>query len=329
MRYLPDPKKGGGTEDGMSARNYLHLHHREKGPHHRQRLAAVIVRDVDEKRDFGYRMWVGDRCCTTRSRPESPLIMSVCSPTGLGSFPFTRACHPIGLVNACNPEAAAQDALKVGMLYQPAFSTGLPTAAAYVAGLAEAYQTERDQRQLVEVVRCQFDEAVRRNRRMPEDRAKYKDAFEMRADECPLCRTAWRFRRGTAGQGLVHFLRHGRRCAPDDHRWRELRTGYRLRYGHCIRVFRGAERHGQHSAGVDRQVDQCREGRTAHRLASFVPGNCRWPVCRSPGKRWRNLTASLPTSRRPSGPVVRSYTKCCSTSPGGCCCWCRLSSSSR
>ena len=46
------------------------------------------------------------------------------------------------------------------MLYQPTFSTGLPCAAAYVAGLAEACRPEATRDSVVETVRRYCGEAV-------------------------------------------------------------------------------------------------------------------------------------------------------------------------
>ena len=99
------------------------------------------MRDVDEKRDFGYRMWVGDTWLYPFVKAGVPANYVGLFSAWPGIVSFTRACHPIGLVNACNPEVASRDAWEVGMMYQPTFSTGLPTAAAFCAGLAEACKT--------------------------------------------------------------------------------------------------------------------------------------------------------------------------------------------
>jgi ADP-ribosylglycohydrolase len=98
-----------------------------------------------------------------------------------GIVSFTRACHPIGLVNACNPEAAARDAYEVGMIYQPVFSTGLPTAAAFVAGVAEACKAGSTRDSVYDTV-CQYSiEAVRAEIDACMNVAqKYNDPYEMR-----------------------------------------------------------------------------------------------------------------------------------------------------
>lgn len=60
-----------------------------------------------------------------------------CDYAGLNSF--SRACHPIGLINAGNVETAKEDVLQVGQLYQTANSRGLKWAC--VTGVAIAAGT--------------------------------------------------------------------------------------------------------------------------------------------------------------------------------------------
>lgn len=60
-----------------------------------------------------------------------------CDYAGLNSF--ARACHPIGLINAGDPEGALQDVFEVGQLYQTTGSRGLQWAA--VTGMSIAAAT--------------------------------------------------------------------------------------------------------------------------------------------------------------------------------------------
>jgi len=55
-----------------------------------------------------------------------------------GIVSFARSCHPIGLINACDPAQAHDDVLDVGRLYQPLHGGGLDWAAAVACGIAEA-----------------------------------------------------------------------------------------------------------------------------------------------------------------------------------------------
>ena len=59
-----------------------------------------------------------------------------CDYAGLVSF--ARSCHPIGLINAGDPEHALEDVLEVGQVYQTANSRGLQWAAVTAIGVAAA-----------------------------------------------------------------------------------------------------------------------------------------------------------------------------------------------
>ncbi len=59
-----------------------------------------------------------------------------CDYAGLVSF--ARSCHPIGLINAGDPETALEDTLEVGQVYQTSNSRGLQWAAVTSVAIAEA-----------------------------------------------------------------------------------------------------------------------------------------------------------------------------------------------
>jgi ADP-ribosylglycohydrolase len=59
-----------------------------------------------------------------------------CDYAGLVSF--ARSCHPIGLINAGDPENALEDALEVGQVYQTSNSRGLQWASVTAVAIAEA-----------------------------------------------------------------------------------------------------------------------------------------------------------------------------------------------
>ena len=60
----------------------------------------------------------------------------------LGIISFARSCHPVGLINACNPEEAYKDVWDVGRLYQPLHGGGLDWAS--VVACSIAYATRPD-----------------------------------------------------------------------------------------------------------------------------------------------------------------------------------------
>jgi ADP-ribosylglycohydrolase len=51
---------------------------------------------------------------------------------------FARACHPIGLINAGDPDGAVRDVNEIGRLYFPPTDIALAWAGVYVAAIAEA-----------------------------------------------------------------------------------------------------------------------------------------------------------------------------------------------
>lgn len=180
--YYPYEEQAGGTEDGIERQKLICTSIIDKkGRITARDLGETIVRDVDEKRDYGYRMWCGDSVLYPFVKAGLPVNYVGLFSHWPGIVSFTRACHPIGLINACNPEAAARDAWEVGMLYQPTFSTGLSSAAAFSAGLAEACKPSATPDSIVETV-CQYaDEAVRTEiEACLSIAAKYNDVFEMR-----------------------------------------------------------------------------------------------------------------------------------------------------
>lgn len=180
--HYPYDRKAGETEDGIERQKLICTAIIEKkGRITAADLAAIVTRDVDEKRDFGYRMWVGDTWLYPFVKAGVPANYVGLFSAWPGIVSFTRACHPVGLVNACNPEQAARDAWEVGMMYQPTFSTGLPTAAAFVAGLAEACKANSTKDSVVEVVRQYAGEAVTTEiDACLEIASRYNDVFAMR-----------------------------------------------------------------------------------------------------------------------------------------------------
>lgn len=182
--HYPYEEQAGGTEDGIERQKLIAQSIIDKkGRITAGDLAKTIIRDVDEKRDFGYRMWCGDSVLYPLVKAGLPANYVGMFSHWPGIVSFTRACHPIGLVNACNPEAAARDAYEVGMLYQPTFSTGLPTAAAFVAGLAEACRPDATRDSVyntvyqysIEAVRAEIDACMK-------IATKYNDPYEMREE---------------------------------------------------------------------------------------------------------------------------------------------------
>ncbi len=74
---------------------------------------------------------------------------------------FARSCHPIGLINAGDPDQAAEDVYNIGSIYHQVHGTGLQTAAAYAAAIAEAMNPNATIHSVIETTLSYLDEFVR------------------------------------------------------------------------------------------------------------------------------------------------------------------------
>ena len=78
----------------------------------------------------------GELLAIAKSKIPARDIGKYCDYAGLNSF--ARACHPIGLINAGDPESAVADIFEVGQLYQTSNSRGLQWACVTAVGIASA-----------------------------------------------------------------------------------------------------------------------------------------------------------------------------------------------
>jgi ADP-ribosylglycohydrolase len=128
----------GTTEDGIERQKFMITAIIEK----KDRLTADDVRD----------RWVRDMnrdAPGNISEPFEAILLALaeadvpgrdigkyCDYSGLNSF--SRACHPIGLINAGDTRGAKEDVLEVGQLYQRSNSRGLQWAVATGVSIAAA-----------------------------------------------------------------------------------------------------------------------------------------------------------------------------------------------
>lgn len=76
---------------------------------------------------------------------------------------FACSCLPIGLINACDPEHAKDDAEDVGRLYQAAGSSGVKWAAAAAVAVASALKPQATVKSVLEdIFRLSDSDAVRK-----------------------------------------------------------------------------------------------------------------------------------------------------------------------
>jgi len=128
----------GTTEDGIERQKLITTAIIEKQERiSPEDLVAVWLRDLDPARMI-YKQEQFDRTLVELARAGVPA-----SELGrLWPFPnvvsVARASHPLGLINAGDPQRAADDALEVGKVYSPANTPALRWAALYDAAIAEA-----------------------------------------------------------------------------------------------------------------------------------------------------------------------------------------------
>ncbi len=115
-------------------------------------LVAVWLRDLDPER-MKYKQEAFDRSLLQLARAGVP-------PSELGRlWPFpnvvsaARASHPLGLVNAGNPRAAADDTYEVGRVYCQETSFALRWAALYNAAIAQACEPDATVESVLETAR--------------------------------------------------------------------------------------------------------------------------------------------------------------------------------
>jgi ADP-ribosylglycohydrolase len=115
-------------------------------------LVAVWIRDLDPDKII-YKQERFDRSLLELARAGVP-------PSELGRlWPYpnvvsmARASHPLGLINAGDPEGAADDSFEVGKVYIRETAFGLRWAALYNASVAEACAPEATVESVLDVLR--------------------------------------------------------------------------------------------------------------------------------------------------------------------------------
>lgn len=157
----------GTTEDGVERQKLLILAIEEKqGPPTCRDFARTWLRVVKEE-SFGKVAGAQDEIHYRVIRAGIPPEESGQFDAHVGRTGWSRACHPIGIINAGHPELAARNALDVGRIYQPptgrgilwkddrkrlapAYQIGLDWAAAVAAAVAAAFRPDATPESMVE-----------------------------------------------------------------------------------------------------------------------------------------------------------------------------------
>jgi ADP-ribosylglycohydrolase len=138
IEYTDWPRPAGTTEDGIERQRLIATAIIEKQDRiHAQDLAEVWVRDLDPDK-MVYKQEPFDRSLLLLVKagvPASELGRLCLFPNIIS---MARVSHPIGLINAGDPQSAADDSFDVGRLYAREITPTLRWAALYNAGIAEA-----------------------------------------------------------------------------------------------------------------------------------------------------------------------------------------------
>lgn len=128
----------GTTEDGIERQRLLVSAIAEFGGRiTAEDLREIWLRDINPK-NFNVQMEPCDEILYKVAATGIPAGYVGNYSDYMGIVSFARSCHPIGLINACNPKQAFIDTFDVGRLYQPLHAYGLDWAAVLACGIAEA-----------------------------------------------------------------------------------------------------------------------------------------------------------------------------------------------
>lgn len=138
IEYVDWQSPAGATEDGIERQKLISTAIIEKKDRIlAQDLAAVWARDLDPDK-MVYKQEPFDRSLLLLIKAGLPGVeLGRLSPF-LNVISVARSSHPLGLINAGDPQAAADDSFEVGKLYVPETAFALRWAALYNAGIAEA-----------------------------------------------------------------------------------------------------------------------------------------------------------------------------------------------
>ena len=135
-------RDAGTTEDGIERQKLMITAIMRKGGRvNAEDVRAVWRTDMNPKAAGNVsEPFEGELLAMAKTNIPARDIGKYCDYSGLVSF--SRACHPMGLINAGDPESAIEDVLEVGQLYQTSNSRGLLWAC--VTGVAIASATKPD-----------------------------------------------------------------------------------------------------------------------------------------------------------------------------------------
>lgn len=131
-------REPGTTEDGVERQKLMVTAIIEKKDRvNAEDVRAIWLRDIKpESAGMVSEPFEATLLAMARSGIPARDLGRYCDYAGLNSF--ARSCHPIGLINAGDPEGALADVFEVGQLYQTTGSRGLQWAAVTAMSIAAA-----------------------------------------------------------------------------------------------------------------------------------------------------------------------------------------------
>lgn len=153
IEYTDWQREAGTTEDGIERQKLIATAVIEKKDRILARdLAAVWVRDLDPDK-MVFKQEPFDKSLLLLIKAGVPSVEL----GNLMMFPnivsMARVSHPIGLINAGDPQGAADDSFEVGKLYAREIAFTLRWAALYNAGIAEACKPGATVASVIETVK--------------------------------------------------------------------------------------------------------------------------------------------------------------------------------
>jgi len=154
-------REAGTTEDGIDRQKLMITAIIEKGGRvSAEDVRKIWVRDIQPGAPGGIcESFEGELLKIAKSRVPARELGRFCDYSGLNSF--SRACHPIGLINAGDVRGAIDDVMEVGQLYQTTNSRGLKWACVTAVGIAAATKPGATVDSVLEAIFDNLDERQR------------------------------------------------------------------------------------------------------------------------------------------------------------------------
>jgi ADP-ribosylglycohydrolase len=195
--YSHRDRMAGTTEDGIERQRLLSTAYIEKrGRISIQDLAKIWLRDINPD-NFNKQMEPCDEILYDLLKAGMPAGDVGGYSNYAGIVSFLRSSHPVGLMNAGDPEQAFRDAFEIGSIYQPRHANALDWSSAYCAGIAEACNPEASINSVVEIIRKYLSDEPRREIDEGIEWAEKSNSYEELRD---------RFYKRYNGRGFVYAM---------------------------------------------------------------------------------------------------------------------------